>query len=229
VNRRQWLAATSPRGGLDYLCSESVNAHRRKAGRRKLRLFTCACADRVWHLIPDPFRRAVELGERLCEGENVANLIAALGDRRVEGPLARRHAAHAARACVGTAIWHAAVTGADAAAMAAGWVRQAAEGDQVSRAYEQGKQAEELTQAMLLREIVPDPFRPIPLDRRWLTSTVVALARGIYHEKAFDRLPILSDALQDAGCANDDMLNHCRSEGPHVRGCWVVDLVLGTG
>ena len=60
-----------------------------------------------------------------------------------------------------------------------------------------------------------------------LIALVVALARGIYDEKAFDRMPILADALQDAGCDNDDVLSHCRGGGPHVRGCWVVDLLLG--
>ena len=61
----------------------------------------------------------------------------------------------------------------------------------------------------------------------WRTSTVVALARGIYEERAFDRLPMLADALEEAGCEDADMLAHCRRSGPHVLGCWVVDLVLG--
>src|SRR5262249_20874086 len=72
-----------------------------------------------------------------------------------------------------------------------------------------------------------DTQRPISLDPAWLTSTVAALARGIYEERAFDRLPILADALQDAGCDHPDILDHCRGPGPHVRGCWVVDLLLG--
>ena len=79
----------------------------------------------------------------------------------------------------------------------------------------------------LARDIFGNPFRPAALDPSWLTSTVVTLARGIYEERAFDRMPILADALQDAGCDNEDVLNHCRGPGPHVRGCWVVDLVLG--
>jgi hypothetical protein len=79
----------------------------------------------------------------------------------------------------------------------------------------------------LLRCIFGNPFRPVTVDPEWLTSTVVALARGIYEERAFGRLPILADALQDVGCDNDDVLNHCRGVGPHARGCWVVDLVLG--
>ncbi|MBP3959963.1 hypothetical protein J8F10_32375 [Gemmata sp. G18] len=70
------------------------------------------------------------------------------------------------------------------------------------------------------------PFRPVALDPAWLTSTVVALAQGIYDGGAFDRLPILADALQDAGCDSKDVLGHCRGPGPHARGCWVVDLLL---
>jgi hypothetical protein len=72
-----------------------------------------------------------------------------------------------------------------------------------------------------------EPFPPVVLEPRWLTSNVLDLARLIYDERAFDHLPILADALMDAGCDNDDILSHCRIEGPHVRGCWVVDLLLG--
>jgi hypothetical protein len=76
-------------------------------------------------------------------------------------------------------------------------------------------------------DIFGNPFRPISIAPSWLTSTVVALAKGIYNDRAYDRMPILADALQDAGCENADILNHCRGEGVHVRGCWVVDLLLG--
>ncbi len=81
--------------------------------------------------------------------------------------------------------------------------------------------------AGLLRDIFGNPFRPVAFDPAWLTSTVSALATGIYTERAFDRLPILADALQDAGCDNEDILSHCRGPGPHVRGCWAVDLLTG--
>lgn len=69
--------------------------------------------------------------------------------------------------------------------------------------------------------------KPISPDPSWLTSIVVSLADGIYTDRAFDRLPILADALQDAGCDDIDILAHCRSDGPHVRGCWVIDLLRG--
>ena len=86
---------------------------------------------------------------------------------------------------------------------------------------------ERIAQCDLIRDIFGNPFRPVTVDPRWQTETVVALATGIYAERAFDRMPILADALEDAGCDHADILTHCRGDGPHVRGCWVVDLVLG--
>ncbi|MCE9566031.1 MAG: hypothetical protein K8U57_28760 [Planctomycetes bacterium] len=80
---------------------------------------------------------------------------------------------------------------------------------------------------LLLRDVFGNPFRPVAFDKSWLTSTVVAIAQGMYESRDFSAMPILADALQDAGCDNDDILNHCRGSGPHVRGCWVVDHVLG--
>ena len=79
----------------------------------------------------------------------------------------------------------------------------------------------------LLRDIFINPFRLVSLNPSWLSSNVVDLARTIYEERAFVRLPILADALMDAGCENPDILEHCRGVGPHVRGCWVIDLLLG--
>lgn len=78
-----------------------------------------------------------------------------------------------------------------------------------------------------MHDIVGNPFRPVNTDAAWLTSTVLPLARQIYASRDFTTMPILADALQDAGCENADVLSHCRGEGPHVRGCWVVDLLLG--
>ena len=66
-----------------------------------------------------------------------------------------------------------------------------------------------------------------PFPPEWRTDTVLALAGRMYESRDFGTMPILADALQDAGCDSDDLLDHCRSAEPHVRGCWVVDLVLG--
>jgi hypothetical protein len=84
--------------------------------------------------------------------------------------------------------------------------------------------------ARVMREIVGNPFRPVSFNPEWRSSNVVSLAKTIYESRDFSSMPILSDALQDAGCDSADFLNHCRdADGIHVRGCWVVDLVLGRG
>jgi hypothetical protein len=228
VNPKQWLQATDPHGGLYYLCGEKVRANRSKAGRRKLRLFLCACARRVWDLIPGSCRRAVELGERLCEGENGAVRSAAPGARPMTGPLECRHAADAAQACAETNIRWAADVGAHAAAMATAWAHVRAEDGTDMRPYAAAKAAEQRVQAELLREIFGNPFRPVKFHPDWRTDTAVALARQMYDARDFSSMPILGDALQDAGCSNEVVLNHCRDTSAlHVRGCWVADLVLG--
>jgi len=86
---------------------------------------------------------------------------------------------------------------------------------------------EAAVQADLLRDIFGNPFRPVAFDPEWRTSNVVSLAKSMYESRDFAPMPILSDALQDAGCEHEDILNHCRdANSVHVRGCWVVDLVL---
>jgi hypothetical protein len=80
---------------------------------------------------------------------------------------------------------------------------------------------------VLLLDIFGNPFKPVSFDPSWRTSTVVSIAQGMYESRDFSPMPLLADALQDTGCQNEDILNHCRGDGPHVRGCWVVDLMLG--
>jgi hypothetical protein len=83
-------------------------------------------------------------------------------------------------------------------------------------------------QCDLVRDVFGNPFRPVAFLPEWRTDTAKALAQGMYESREFSAMPILADALQDAGCDNADILSHCRAEGQvHVRGCWVVDLVLG--
>jgi len=96
------------------------------------------------------------------------------------------------------------------------------------------KEAEWTAQAAIVKEIFGNPFRPIPLAPAWRTPTVTALAQAAYDERILpagtldpDRLAVLADALEEAGCDNDDILSHLRGPGPHVRGCWAVDLLLG--
>jgi hypothetical protein len=88
--------------------------------------------------------------------------------------------------------------------------------------------AEFAAQAALVRDIFGNPFRPLVFDAEWRTSTVVSLANLLYESRDFSAMTILGDSLQDAGCENDDILNHCRDQNAiHVRGCFVVDLCLG--
>lgn len=88
-------------------------------------------------------------------------------------------------------------------------------------------------QCQLLRDIIgPLPFRPVTIDDSvfaWNAGTVVNLARAVYEDRGFDRMPILADAFEDAGCHDEDIIRHCRERREHVGGCWVVDLLLQRG
>jgi hypothetical protein len=97
------------------------------------------------------------------------------------------------------------------------------------RVFNKAHRSEELVQCDLLRDIFK-PFASTAVDPAWHSwngGTIVVLAQFIYDERAFDRLPILADALEESGCANQDVLVHCRHPGEHVRGCWAIDLILG--
>jgi hypothetical protein len=88
--------------------------------------------------------------------------------------------------------------------------------------------AEQAGQAKLLRDIFGNPFRTVAFDPAWRTDTAAVLARQMYEGRDFGAMPILADALQDAGCDSEEVLSHCRDpKQVHARGCWVVDLVLG--
>ena len=106
------------------------------------------------------------------------------------------------------------------ASQAIAFCREAQEGEQLAT-------DEDAAQCLLIHDIFGNPFRPVTLDPSWLTPKVLSLAQGIYSDRAFDRMPILADALQDANCDNEEILNHCRGPGPHTRGCFVIDLALG--
>ena len=177
---------------------------------RKYRLFNCACVRRVLDCVTNVHsQRALHVLERNIEGaaswEEVEATRRIVQEAALDDP----------------AAWLNSDEPILVALKAAGARAEHSSDDHGARA------KEEVEQCHLFRDIFSNPFRPATLDPSWLTSTVVALARGIYEERAFDRMPILADALQDAGCDNEDVLNHCRGPGPHVRGCWVVDLVLG--
>ena len=197
-----------------------------KGSDRKLRLFAVTCCRRIEHLCSDQrSRRALGFAERDADGEVAASevfdawrLAESVSDEILDLPEDQLtdtlyYAALAAHWCVlpFESNWKANEVCSHAAFYA-------------QRTADLG--TERAFQAKLLCDVLgPEPA--LQVDAAWLTPTVAALAKGIYDERAFDRLPILADALQDAGCDDDEILTHCRGAGPHVRGCWVVDLVLG--
>src|SRR5206468_3802268 len=110
---------------------------------------------------------------------------------------------------------------------------RAAIGDAPQASPEAGEE-ELAAQAELLQDVFGNPFRTVAVDPAWRTPSVLALAQATYHERSLpagtldpDRLAVLADALEDAGCDNADILAHLRSPGLHVRGCWALDLILG--
>jgi hypothetical protein len=180
---------------------------------RKMRLFSVACSRAVWDVIDHPqLRRAVEVTERYADGKATAKQLAAAReaaskvkdawDEEAEkkGSYYRVHAAQA--------VWFGA--------------GQEPSFDAVAPVN---------LQCALIRDLLGSPFRPTPkIDPAWLKwnrGAVPKLARSIYEERRFEEMSILPDALEEAGCTNTDLLEHCRADKPHARGCWVVDLILG--
>jgi hypothetical protein len=214
---------------------------------RKLRLFTTACCRRIWHLLPDDLsREAVEVAERFADGaateperaeagrlaseayyskfgsdgRDSERYAAAICLCQPHGPGIRGSAAHAASeipGAVGSAVIASVLDSADPEPAFPRWPADKSPVEV----------AERVASADLLRDIIGNPFRPVTFSPSWRTDTALTLARTMYEAREFGAMPILADALQDAGCDNDDILAHCRGDRPHVRGCWVVDLVLG--
>lgn len=204
-----------------------LDALRCGASDRKLRLFAVACCRHIWELLPDPrSRAAVDAAERFADGAATpAELQAArsaatkvLTERSRDAPDDRfRFVLFAASDTAYRKAW-------DAASMMpvdAAWPTC---DEVVSNCTNYDILA---AQADLIRDIFGNPFSPAPIEPSWLTPAVVDMAQGIYADRAFARLPLLADALQAAGCENATILTHCRTTGPHVRGCWAVDLVTG--
>ncbi|MFL5339752.1 MAG: hypothetical protein ACJ8F7_06250 [Gemmataceae bacterium] len=248
MTEQEWLACADPEPMLEVL---------RNATDRKLRLFACACCRHTASFNEQQWKRLVEhaarwrsrvnewlasrLGQRslpnikthaewVREGADLARRAAELAERAAEGlgdvaevralcpPDDREEmeylyagGADAARAAKSTAY-----VARNRARYAAG--RPPAEPDYWR---------EQSAQSDLLRDIFGNPFRPVAVESAWLTAGIVQLAQAIYDERAFDRLPALADALEQAGCTDGNILAHARKPGEHVRGCWVVDLLLG--
>jgi len=209
----RWATTDRP----DAVLYEVERIQRQLLTSRKIRLFGCGCFRLIWDKITLPsIHRLVELAEaradRLVRQSELDKDHAAEGDPPENTPDYILHLY--IRSLLGSKV----VPGYIA------WLTRSATNPEEYPAGNQWQACPE--QARLARCVFGNPFRPITLNPSWLTSTVFALAQGIYADRAFDRMPILADALQDAGCDNDDILNHCREQREHVRGCWAIDLLL---
>jgi hypothetical protein len=247
MTEAEWLTCADPAPLLDFLSG--------RASERKLRLFAVACCRRIWrHLQHRPSRKIVEVCEEYADGratrrkvnsawekaemaydgihlsgggdvdQNPAQAVLYLGvDLEVDEAAEMAAATYGAlaRGDAYEQIWQ--TPGKDHDAR---W----AEDDAIRRAAaaEEGR-----AQVDLLRCIIGNPFRPVSLDPAWPTPAVVALAEAAYEGRALPsgeldalRLAVLADALEEAGCTHADILSHCRAPGPHVRGCWLLDLLL---
>jgi hypothetical protein len=220
MTENEWLACNNPAKLLEFL--------RGKASERKLRLFACACCRRIQNLLSDKYsRKALTIAERYAEAEVSADKLRfAWGDARRAAGVAYREDRETAEA---SAMWAVSLLCEADIGRALGAVELA--GRCEAYPIDQPRLAvAEREQMLLLRDVMSNPFRPVSIDpawRRWQDGTIPKLAFAVYNDRAYDQLPILADALEVAGCQDDSVLTHCRGPGPHVRGCWVVDLLLG--
>lgn len=239
MTEAEWLTCTDAMPMLGFL--------KEKASDRKVRLFAVACCRRFWSKISDPRgQRAVEVAEQFADGlANQGELDAAIRAASAALQEYREGAWGDPEASEGPGgTWnvpyydalHATVVICGSGELAT--INHVFR-DTTSRPGRRFKgkidwkpNIEHIPEggmdtSDLVRELFGNPFRPVTFAPRWRSADAVGVARGIYEDRAFDRLPLLADALMDAGCDDEQILGHCRSDGPHVRGCWALDLVLG--
>jgi hypothetical protein len=236
MTEAEWLHCTDPGAMLALL--------RGQGKPRKLRLFACACCRRIWHLLKDERSRAAvaaseDFADKAIGREELRASCqqAMLGKRQFDYYVhpEQNAAASVARASV-SVTWIM-------------WLTEAALGNEAVRKRggttaevnlplrEQVGEAERKACVALLRDLLSNPFRPLRVDPTWLTwngGTVPKLARAVYEQRCLPegtldgaRLGVLADALEEAGCSEEEVLGHCRAPGPHYHGCWLVDRLLG--
>lgn len=212
MTEADWASCTNPHQMLAFL--DDV------ASERKLRLLACACVRQVWHLLEDErSRAAIDAVERIADGRLDRDVLptayAEAGDAANRLNYAHPHILRPV--CAALAARYAAADAVIAAVRDSMTMARAAGSDAAS-------------QCLLARDLFGNPFRQVFLQPAWLAwnaGTVVKMARSIYDDRRFRDLPVLGDALEDAGCDYAALLAHCREPGEHALGCWVVDAILG--
>jgi hypothetical protein len=216
MNEPEWLACTDPQPMLEYL--------RGKISDRKLRLFACANGrrylDRMYreddrriheHMViyQEKDRHILDVEERYADGAVPMEALVAAYEAAGNDP----------------------VDASDAASFdpyLSAYYINAYYLDRFRWGPDQTvPEAVRWAQCALLRDLVGNPFRPVAAAADGPTPRTRTFARGIYEARAFDHLPLLADALEDAGCPEAELLGHLREPGPHVLGCWALDFLLG--
>jgi hypothetical protein len=230
MTEAEWLTCDDPKRMVTFLRESGLGSE------RKLRLFSCACVRRAWRLLTDVGRQAVEAAEAYADGRIGVETLR-LARRAAYEPVADAMEAADLTWALGTPL-----TPPESAAVAA--VEACGDRDSDNSRYSAlleatsraqaalgWKGSELAAQATLLRDVLGNPFRPPPPPPAailaWNDGGVSRIAQRLYEDRAFDRLPILADALEDAGCTDAAILSHCRWPSQHFRGCWAVDLILG--
>jgi hypothetical protein len=239
MNEQEWLTCADPQPMLEFL--------KGGASERKLRLFAVACCQLMLQkvCVHPWYVHGIAVTGRFADGEATVEELERVGhypssdwclqfasqfnhDRAAPAGQPHRVTKLAINACWNAMEVEGGVVMADCASTNAAWAATqpgpVMPDDRVSA----GRlAAEQAIQCGILRDIIGNPFLPLALNPIWLSSTVKNLAESVYTDGAFGKMPILGDALEDAGCDNEDILKHCREPGEHCRGCWCLDLVLG--
>ncbi len=213
----QWLGSQDPFGMLDFIAD--------KVSERKLRLFVASCCRRIESLFP-------HLGGQTCLNvvDRWADALAT--DQEVEEAVSRvlvgwepeQEIETVIRENIADALLEICERSGNPVEVARGVSLRTRDAATASGA---SSTSEAKAQATALRDIVGNPFHKQSLDPACLTSQVSHVANANYQQPRFDNLRVLGDTLEEAGCMDLEVLSHCRESGPHVRGCWVVDLILG--
>jgi hypothetical protein len=224
MTEADWLTGADPLPLLEFLRSRGV------VSDRKARLFACACCRLIWPLIPEgPCRQVVEVSERFADG--TASPLE-LDRARMKAKMADINDS-ASGAAVETAEPRLRVAYAILFSQRAAWCQASRRTGSVSpeavAVADAARQRMCRSQCGLLRELFGNPFQIAIADESWLhwnAGCVVKMAGVIYERRRFADLPILGDALEEAGCTDQVILDHCRASGEHVAGCWMLDLLL---
>jgi hypothetical protein len=223
VTEAEWLVSEDAAQMLGFVRGDDRNS----LPERRSRLFGIACCRRLLNFIVDSRSlRALEVTERYADGAATSDELDAAYSEAFD--VVAYYAEHPDRQQ--SREWEALGRIANAVASCA-HEHELAEGvahEALTAAESARVTGEAAAQATLVRDIFGNPFRHVAYSPEWRSDTTIALARQMYESRDFSAMPLLAEALQDAGCDQEDILSHFRT-GPHFRGCWVVDLVLGKG